>query len=110
MADNDSVEIRQGMRLALRLKVLLALIATWSIAEIRTESQVKTFAIEHVTIIDATGAPPKADMTVVVVGNRIGSIGRSRALRAPVGAQVLDATGRFLIPGLRDMHVHLDGY
>lgn len=98
------------MRLAMRLNVLLALIATWSIAEIRIESQVKTLAIEHVTIIDATGAPAKADMTVVVVGNRIGSIGPSRALRAPVGAHVLDATGKFLIPGLRDMHVHLGGY
>jgi cytosine/adenosine deaminase-related metal-dependent hydrolase len=98
------------MRLAMRLKVLLVLIATWSVAGIRTESQVKTLVIEHVTIIDASGAPAKADMTVVVVGNRIGSIGRSRALRAPVRAQVLDGTGKFLMPGLWDMHVHLGGY
>lgn len=54
--------------------------------------------------------PPKVDITVVVVGNRIGSIGRSSKLRAPVGAQVLDGAGKFLVPGLRDMHVHLGGY
>ena len=98
------------MRFARPLNVLLALIATWSVAEIRTESQVKTLAIEHVTIIDATGAPARADMTVVVVGNRIGSIGRSRALRPPAGAQVVDGSGKFLIPGLWDMHVHLGDY
>ena len=98
------------MRFARPLHVLLAMLATWSLAEIRTQSQVKTLAIEHVTIIDATGAPAMPDMTVVVVGNRIANVGRSRALRPPVGAQVLDGTGKFLMPGLWDMHVHLGGY
>ena len=98
------------MTLARPLSVVLALIATASVAEIRIQSQVKTLAIEHVTIIDATGAPPRADMTVVVVGNRIGRIGRSSALRPPIGAQVVDGAGKFLIPGLWDMHVHLGGY
>jgi imidazolonepropionase-like amidohydrolase len=107
---NDLLETRQQMRLATPLKVLLALIATWSVVETCTQSQVETLVIEHVTIIDGTGAPAKADMTVFVVGNRIGSIGRSSALRVPVGAQVLDGSGKFLIPGLRDMHVHLGGY
>jgi imidazolonepropionase-like amidohydrolase len=86
------------------------MLATWSLVEIRTQSQVKTLAIEHVTIIDATGAPAMPDMAVVVVGNRIANVGRSRALRRPVGAQVLDGTGQFLMPGLWDMHVHLGGY
>ena len=86
---------------------LLAVFATYSVAGIRTQSRAKTLVIEHVTIIDATGAPAKADMTVVVIGNRIRSIGRSRALRTPTGAQVLDGAGKFLIPGLWDMHVHL---
>ena len=74
------------MRLARPFNLLLAVIATWSVAGIRSQSEIKTLAIEHVTIIDGTGAPGRADMTVVVVGNRIGRIGRSSALRAPVGA------------------------
>lgn len=90
--------------------LFIGIIAAWSVAGSHSQSQIKTLAIEHVTIIDGTGAPPKPDMTVVVVGNRIGSIGRSNALRMPVGAQVLDGAGKFLIPGLRDMHVHLGGY
>jgi hypothetical protein len=98
------------MRLTRSLNVIFALIAAWSLAETRVQSQDNTLVIEHVTVIDATGAPARADMTVVVVGNRIERIGRSRALRPPVGAQVLDGAGKFLIPGLWDMHVHLGGY
>lgn len=69
------------------------------------ESQSIVFA--HVTVIDATGAPPMPDMTVVVNGDRITTIGRSGQVSVPRGARVLDATGKYLIPGLWDMHVHL---
>ncbi|HEV8582652.1 MAG TPA: amidohydrolase family protein [Thermoanaerobaculia bacterium] len=60
----------------------------------------------HVTVIDMTGAPPSLDMTVVITGDRITDLGKSGAVRAPEGAQVIDATGKFMIPGLWDMHVH----
>ena len=63
-------------------------------------------ALTHVTVIDMTGAPPKLDMTVVIEGNRITSIARSRKMRIPRGAAVINASGKFLIPGLWDMHVH----
>jgi imidazolonepropionase-like amidohydrolase len=98
------------MRSARPLRIVSTILVVWSVVEIRAQSQVKALAIEHVTIIDATGAPAMPDMTVVVVGDRIANIGRSRALRAPVGAESVDGTGRFLIPGLWDMHVHLGGY
>jgi hypothetical protein len=61
----------------------------------------------HVTVIDATGAPAKPDMTLVVVGDRITELGPTKKVRVPKNAQVVDATGKFLIPGLWDMHVHL---
>ena len=60
----------------------------------------------HVTVIDATGAPAKSDMTVVVRGDRIEALGKTSKLTVPRNAQVVDATGKFLIPGLWDMHVH----
>jgi imidazolonepropionase-like amidohydrolase len=64
----------------------------------------------HVTVIDATGAPARPGMTVVITGDRITELipesGPSESVRAPEGAQVVDATGKFLIPGLWDMHVH----
>src|SRR5215510_16508964 len=64
-------------------------------------------AIVHVTVIDMTGSPPLADQTVVIDKQRISVIGPSSSAVLPPTAQVIDATGKFLIPGLTDMHVHL---
>jgi len=60
----------------------------------------------HVTLIDATGAAAKPDMTMVIIDGRIEALGRSGKIRLPKNAQVVDASGKFLIPGLWDMHVH----
>jgi imidazolonepropionase-like amidohydrolase len=62
--------------------------------------------LTHVTVIDATGAPASSDMTVVITGDRITELGQTQKVRVPKDAQVVDATGKFLIPGLWDMHVH----
>ena len=66
-----------------------------------------TVAVTHVTVVDGTGARPKSDQTVLVTGDRIMAVGKSRKLKPPAGAQVVDGTGKFLIPGLWDMHVHM---
>lgn len=69
--------------------------------------QTNTFAITNVTLIDMTGAPPKADVTVVVEGTRIIAIGKSAKIKLPKNAQVVDGKGKFLIPAFWDMHVHV---
>lgn len=61
-------------------------------------------AIANVTIVDGTGAPPRVG-TVVVRSGTIAGIHEGAG--TPAGATVVDGTGRFLIPGLWDMHVHL---
>jgi len=63
-------------------------------------------ALKHITVIDMTGAPPRPNTTVVITGNRITAIGRAGRVRVPSGAQIIDAAGKFLIPGLWDMHAH----
>jgi imidazolonepropionase-like amidohydrolase len=63
----------------------------------------------HVTVIDATGRPPLPNRTVIVAGNRIQAIGETGRLRTPRGAKVVAASGKFMIPGLWDMHVHFRG-
>ncbi|WP_430783471.1 amidohydrolase family protein [Actinoplanes sp. G11-F43] len=63
-------------------------------------------ALTHVTLIDATGAPAQPDTTVIVTGQTISAIGRSAEVRVPPHALEVDLRGRFLIPGLCDMHVH----
>jgi cytosine/adenosine deaminase-related metal-dependent hydrolase len=65
-------------------------------------------AFTHATLIDGTGSAAQADMTVVIKGNRIAAIGRSAATLPPKGSKTVDATGKFLIPGLWDSHVHWD--
>ena len=65
-----------------------------------------TLALSHVTVIDTTGGPIKPDMTVVITGNRIVEVAKSNGIRVPKNAETVNATGKFLIPGLWDMHVH----
>ncbi|MGH7721112.1 MAG: amidohydrolase family protein, partial [Gemmatimonadaceae bacterium] len=62
--------------------------------------------LQHVTVIAATDAAPARDVTVVIADGRIRDIGPVRGVAVPAGARVVDATGKFLIPGLIDMHVH----
>jgi imidazolonepropionase-like amidohydrolase len=68
-----------------------------------------TLAITHVTLIDATGAAPKPDVTLVVTDGKIQSISPSATTQIPSNAQVVDGTSKFLIPGLTDFHLHLTG-
>jgi imidazolonepropionase-like amidohydrolase len=68
-----------------------------------------TLAITHVTVIDATGGAPLPDMMVLIADQHITAMGPSKSVAIPPGAQVLDGAGKFLIPGLADMHVHLTG-
>lgn len=68
--------------------------------------QDRAYVLTHITVIDATGAPAKPDMTVVITGDRITKMGKTGKVQLPKDGQVIDASGKFLIPGLWDMHVH----
>jgi imidazolonepropionase-like amidohydrolase len=63
-------------------------------------------AVAHVTVIDGTDLAPRPDQTVVVRGNRIVAVGAAASTSVPVGGQVVDGRGKYLVPGLWDMHVH----
>src|SRR3972149_4031499 len=65
----------------------------------------RPIVIEHVSVGDATDSLPRPDQTVVVRGNRIVAVTPSRLARIPAGARRVDGRGRFLIPGLWDLHV-----
>ncbi|MBI1790480.1 MAG: amidohydrolase family protein [Acidobacteria bacterium] len=64
-------------------------------------------AITHVTIVDTAGGPPRTDMTVLAGGERITALGKTGKVQIPRGVQEVQGQGKFLIPGLWDMHVHL---
>jgi len=79
--------------------------AAKSIAEDKKDA--KPIAISHVTIIDVAGGSTQQDMTVVILGDRITSVGKTENVTIPKNAEPVDGTGKFLIPGLWDMHVHM---
>ncbi len=66
----------------------------------------RPLAITHVTVIDVLKGARLRDQTVVVAGNRITALGAASAIPVPPGAIVVDGRGKFLVPGLWDMHVH----
>ncbi len=63
-------------------------------------------ALTGVTVIDVTDGSAEAGRTVVIADRRITAVGRDGDVPIPAGALRIDATGRFLVPGLWDMHVH----
>jgi imidazolonepropionase-like amidohydrolase len=64
-------------------------------------------AITNVTVVDTTGAQPSRRATVLMTGGLITAIGAPQETHVPEGVISVDGTGKFLIPGLVDMHTHL---
>ncbi len=61
---------------------------------------------EGTTLVDVRDGQLLPNRTVVVVGNRVQSVGSTKDVPIPAGARVVKATGTYMIPGLWDMHVH----
>jgi cytosine/adenosine deaminase-related metal-dependent hydrolase len=66
-------------------------------------------AITHARVFDPGTLAIAEDQTVVVTKGRITAVGPSAKVAVPQGARTLDAQGRFLMPGLWDMHAHFTG-
>lgn len=84
-------------------------------APARTEGRgpFPTLVIRGATLIDGTGSPPLGPVDIVIDGNRITDIRIAgtpglplKPNRPPQGAEELDATGMYVLPGFVDMHVH----
>jgi imidazolonepropionase-like amidohydrolase len=65
-----------------------------------------SYIINDVTVIDVAAGRAMAAQRVVITGSRISAVGSAASAPAPAGATVVSGTGKFLIPGLWDMHVH----
>lgn len=64
-------------------------------------------AIVNVTVVDVAGGASRPGQTVVISGNRITRVGPAAGAQVPRGARLVDGTGRFLVPGMWDMHSHI---
>lgn len=75
----------------------------WALAPLALAQPV---AITGVTVVDTAGGPSRPGMTVLVEGERIGAVARDGQVDLPHGTQLVDGRGKYVIPGLWDMHVH----
>lgn len=69
------------------------------------EGRVLAFRVDR--LIDGNGGPPLRDAALVVAGGRVASVGSCTDVVVPEGAEVIEAPGHTLMPGLVDVHVHL---
>jgi imidazolonepropionase-like amidohydrolase len=66
-------------------------------------------AIVGATLIDGRGGQPLSDSVVVIRDDRIAAVGNRATVKIPQGAEIVDAKGLTLLPGLIDAHFHIDG-
>jgi imidazolonepropionase-like amidohydrolase len=103
------VRHEQSRKSGARLWCLLSLLCIFLPLSCSKKYAPVSLAITHVMLIDATGADPKSDVTVIVADEKIQSIAPSGVVQLPKDAQVIDGSNKFLIPGLVDSHLHLTG-
>lgn len=77
------------------------------IAPALAEAESASLVLANATLIDGTGAGPRPGVTLVVEDGKIAGIHEGDAPDPPAGARVVDLSGRFVLPGLIDAHVHL---
>lgn len=88
-----------------RPAIIFVIVVTFALCWASTEANHSPIYITHVTVIDTETGAEATDQTVIISGDRIAAV-QSTAVQIPAGAVVVDATGKYLIPGLWDMHVH----
>ena len=88
----------RGLKLSAGLLALLA---------ISVPAAAETTVLKNVTVIDGTGAAPQPNSAIVMTDGKIAWVGPVSALKAPAGATVKDLSGKFVMPGIIDSHVHI---
>ena len=67
-------------------------------------------AIVGGTLIDGNGGPPLQDSVLLIKGNRIVRVGSKGKVKFPRSVETIDATGKYILPGLIDIHVHYNDW
>jgi imidazolonepropionase-like amidohydrolase len=93
-------EEEKAMKIVAGLSLLAALIFT-------TPADAQTVVLRGARVIDGTGAAPIDNATIVIREGRIVAVGPSASTSAPNGAEVVDYSGKTIIPGLISAHSHV---
>lgn len=104
------IEIREAVTKArgLGFVALLAIAAVVARAELAAAQEAAgTVALTHVNVVPMDSERVIPDATVVLVDGRITQVGSAAEVAVPAGAREFNLTGKYVVPGLMDMHVHL---
>ena len=99
------MKLNRSFTPALAAMTASLLAAGFSAAEESFESTA-VVAFTNVSVVDTTGGPTRHSMNLIVSGGRITSLGEAESTPIPRESRVVDASDKFVIPGLWDMHVH----
>jgi imidazolonepropionase-like amidohydrolase len=101
---NQELLIMQSLNFSRTLRTIIALAALNGLPTVFAA----TLLIEDVTLIDGTGRPSVPHASILIEDDRIKLISREE-IDPPGGTQRINGAGRFLIPGMMDLHIHLEG-
>lgn len=92
--------------LAAALVLLLTALLVWPLPEMPREGTSGGFLILGVAVVDVEAGVLRRDQDVLIVGGRIASTGITGSVEVPEPVTTIDGAGKYLIPGLWDMHTH----
>jgi imidazolonepropionase-like amidohydrolase len=92
----------------MRLNYLFAIACLSAVSLSAGPAQPNALVLDHVRVIDGAGGPPVEDGRVLIEADRIVRVGPSSAVPIPDGAERIDLSGRTVIPGLIDLHFHIE--
>jgi len=79
-----------------------AAVAALAVSNVAAQGQAQALVIQGGTLIDGNGGAPVPNSVIVIQGNRITAVGRAGQVQVPAGAQVINASGKWITPGLVD--------
>lgn len=77
--------------------------------QVHANEGTRAMAIEGATLIGGTAGTPVSCAVILIERDRVRAAGKCGAVRIPVGTRIIDARGKFILPGLIDCHCHLEG-
>jgi len=84
----------------------VVVLSLWAL--LASPRQTRALVLDNVRIVDGTGGPPIEKGRIVIDGDRIGRIGSMTAVTKPANSDTIDLSGRTVIPGLIDLHFHIE--
>src|SRR3712207_3356782 len=91
----------------MRFSLLAALMMAWPCPSATFPAQApSTLAVTDVAVVDVTTGTTRPNLNVLISGNRITAVGPATRVRVPRGATTVNGSGRYLVPGMWDLHSH----